>query len=127
MQKTYTIQETAKRTQLPATTLRYYERIGLIMPVTRSEGGHRAYTDADIEWIEFIKCMRKTMMPLEDLRQFCQHHQQRTGLEERLIILQQQKARVQQQLADLEDTLTFLTKKVTRFEEAVLRSKVDDG
>lgn len=39
-------------------TLRYYERIGLIQPVQRSQSGIRDYGDADLQRIEFIKCMR---------------------------------------------------------------------
>ena len=53
------ISEAAEKSGLTAVTLRYYERIGLIPPVTRGNGGVRLYKESDLGWINFIKCMRK--------------------------------------------------------------------
>ena len=53
-----TIAEVSKKTELSTDTLRYYERIGIIPEVERSESGIRNYTDHDLVWIEFAKYMR---------------------------------------------------------------------
>ncbi|MCD8163942.1 MAG: MerR family transcriptional regulator [Synergistaceae bacterium] len=60
-----TISEAAERTGLSEDTLRYYERIGLIPPVPRTESELRAYSGEMIEWINFIQQFKEIGMPLE--------------------------------------------------------------
>lgn len=62
-----TISEAAERTGLSADTLRYYEKIGLIPPVPRTESGLRAYSGETIEWINFIQQFKDIGMPLESI------------------------------------------------------------
>jgi DNA-binding transcriptional MerR regulator len=50
-----TIAEAGAEYGLTTDTLRYYERIGLIPPVTRSRGGNRNYGESDCRWVSFIK------------------------------------------------------------------------
>lgn len=51
----YTIQTVADMTEVPATTLRHWEKTyGLIRP-TRSDGGHRLYSQQDVERITWLK------------------------------------------------------------------------
>jgi DNA-binding transcriptional MerR regulator len=65
-----TIEDAAARTGLSRHTLRYYERIGLLGPVARSESGHRRYTEEDLGWIEFLTLLRETGMPIRDMHRF---------------------------------------------------------
>ena len=64
------IDEVARRTGLTAHTLRYYERIGLIAPVGRAEGGQRRYAAADLAWIDFLLRLRTTRMPISQMQTF---------------------------------------------------------
>ena len=64
------IDEVARRTGLTAHTLRYYERIGLIAPVGRAEGGQRRYASADLAWIDFLLRLRTTRMPISRMKAF---------------------------------------------------------
>lgn len=64
------IDEVARRTGLTAHTLRYYERIGLIAPVARAEGGQRRYAAADLAWIDFLLRLRTTRMPISRMKAF---------------------------------------------------------
>ena len=58
MQRTYTIKEAAALTGLPASTLRYYESIGVISPVERGESSkHRVFTDADLDQLMWVACL----------------------------------------------------------------------
>ncbi|MDF2053186.1 MerR family transcriptional regulator [Priestia megaterium] len=70
MENLFSIQEVAKMTGLSAHTLRYYEKIGLIMNVQRDETGYRQYTDFDIAWIYFLIRLRVTGMPMLKMKQF---------------------------------------------------------
>jgi MerR family transcriptional regulator, aldehyde-responsive regulator len=67
----YTIRETAKLTGLPESTLRYYETIGLIHPITRdSSSKHRVYSEADVNRIIAVACLSAIGMSIEDMRAY---------------------------------------------------------
>ena len=53
-----TIGEAAQKYDLSVDTLRYYERIGLVPPVPRTQSGLWDYDEESCSWVEFIKCMR---------------------------------------------------------------------
>ena len=65
----YTIGEMAKMLGVPASTLRYYDREGLLPLVARSSGGIRQFRESDIEWLRVIGCMKKAGMSIKDIRQ----------------------------------------------------------
>jgi DNA-binding transcriptional MerR regulator len=67
----HTIREASMISGLPESTLRYYEQIGIISPVSRDpSSGHRAYSDDDLERLTTISCLAATGMPLESMRQY---------------------------------------------------------
>ena len=55
----YAIGEMAKMLGVPASTLRYYDKEGLLPFVARSSGGIRQFRESDIEWLRVIGCMKK--------------------------------------------------------------------
>lgn len=61
------IGDVAKRSNLPAKTIRYYEEIGLITP-QRSENGYRAFREPDLHKLAFIGRARKLGFTIEDCR-----------------------------------------------------------
>ncbi|GAA2480705.1 MerR family transcriptional regulator [Terrabacter carboxydivorans] len=68
---TYTIKEAAALTGLPASTLRYYESIGVIAPVGRgASSGHRVYDDADLDQLMWVACLAATGMSVSDMRRY---------------------------------------------------------
>lgn len=71
MQHSYTIKEAAALTGLPASTLRYYESIGVIAPVGRGESSkHRVFTEADLDQLMWVACLAATGMSVSDMRQY---------------------------------------------------------
>ncbi len=56
--------EGSQKFGMPQDTLRYYERIGLIPRVNRNKSGGRDYMDQDCKWVEFIRCMRVSGLPI---------------------------------------------------------------
>ena len=65
------IADVAKQTGLTQDTLRWYERQGVIPPVPRQGDGRRSYDEASVRIIQLIVRLRRTGMPVEDMRQFC--------------------------------------------------------
>jgi len=66
-----TITELATLTGLSKHTLRYYERLGLVPLVVRdSSSGHRRYSPSHVQWIDFLRSLRQTGMPLRDMQTY---------------------------------------------------------
>ena len=67
----YSIKEAAALTGLPASTLRYYEQVGVIPPVSRgASSGHRVYDEADLDQLMSVACLAATGMSLDDMRAY---------------------------------------------------------
>lgn len=95
-EKLFTIREAAKLSGLPASTLRYYESIGIINGVGRNDSsGHRQYTQEDINVIDTIACLNATGMPLNDMRTYMENRFLRKGAAEaEIALLEAQKKRL---------------------------------
>lgn len=70
MDEGLTIREVAARTGITTHTLRYYERIGLVQPVARARSGHRRYGEADLRWLELVKKLHATDMPIRKMLEY---------------------------------------------------------
>ncbi|MED4208408.1 MerR family transcriptional regulator [Priestia megaterium] len=75
----YHIKEAAAKVGLPTHTLRYYEQQGLLPFIKRDENGNRIFSESDIEWLEFIICLRKTDIALLELRKIVELTQEGDG------------------------------------------------
>lgn len=64
------VAEMTETTGVTAHTLRYYERAGLIRPITRTAGGQRRYQPDDIDWVRFLRRLRETGMPIAQMRRY---------------------------------------------------------
>lgn len=66
----YTVGEMAKMAGITASTLRYYDKEGLLPPIERTSGGIRMFREEDVEWLHLIECLKKTGMPLKEIKLF---------------------------------------------------------
>ena len=66
------ISDISKKTGLSIHTLRYYEQIGLLLKIDRNQSGQRIYSSQDLAWLEWIKRLKSTGMPLEKIQYFAQ-------------------------------------------------------
>ena len=102
----YTVGEMAKRLEVPASTLRYYDKEGLLPFVERSSGGMRMFRDSDLEWLQVISCMKKAGMPLRDIRRYIQLAMQGDDtIDTRLQMFRRQREVLLQQIDDMRRTL----------------------
>ena len=70
-ERTYSIREAAALTGLPASTLRYYEQIGVITRIGRGDTSkHRVYTDDDLDQLTWVACLAATGMSVADMRTY---------------------------------------------------------
>jgi len=108
------IAEAAAASGLTPDTLRYYERDGLMLrPVSRSATGHRRYSDTDLRWIELLNRLRGTGMPIRDVRRYAELVRAGDGNEqERLDLLRAHRAHVLAQLAEVQEHLGAIDRKI---------------
>lgn len=115
-----TISEVAKKYNLSADTIRYYERIGLIPRVNRSASGIRDFTENDCGWVEFIKCMRGAGLPIESLIDYVALFQQGDmTVEARKSILVEQRDVLAERMKEMQSTLERLNQKIEHYEEGI--------
>ncbi len=123
METTFSIQQVAELTGLSIDTLRYYERIGLLEPVSRTSGGHRQYRQKDLDWIGLLIDLRETGMPLAEMFHFAELRRQGDATAaERLQLLEQHQLALEQRMRKLQQHMTALQQKIAH-KKAFLREK----
>lgn len=113
------IGEISKRMELPTSTLRYYEKEGLLQ-VARDEGGRRDYDENDIAWIAFIKRLKETGMPLKKIRRYSGlRYQGDATMQERLDMLICHREFVLEERRKWDEHLAVLDKKIALYESNI--------
>ncbi|AKP76768.1 MerR family transcriptional regulator [Priestia aryabhattai] len=118
MEKLLAIQNISSITGLSTYTLRYYENIGLLSNIERDENGYRTYRQTDILWIDFLIKLRKTGMPIINMKKFAELRRQgdstATARRELLEIHQEN---VLKQIKELESNLTKISEKIDYYKK----------
>ena len=118
------IAEVSQQYGISSDTLRYYEQIGLIPPVTRNESGIRDYNELDVRRVEFVKCMRSAGLPIEVLIEYIGLVQQGDQtIEARKDILVEQRELLIARMEQMQKTLDILNHKIEVYEKAVLKNE----
>ena len=112
------ISEAAAKSGLSAHTLRYYERAGLLEPISRNGSGHRRYAEDDLERIRFLSKLRATGMPIRQVRRYAEllNGGDETN-EERLALLEEHRASVSALLAQTTEHLELIEWKIDFYRE----------
>ena len=119
-----TIAEVSEQFGISSDTLRYYEKIGLIPPVKRNRGGIRDYGETDLNWVEFIKCMRGAGLPIEVLTEYVQLCMQGDKtIEARKKILQEQRKQLVIKMEEIKKTIDKLNFKIEKYENTLLKKE----
>jgi DNA-binding transcriptional MerR regulator len=109
----YTISEVVCFTGLSAHTLRWYERIGLMPQIDRSNTGQRRYTNKDLDWLAFVGKLRLTGMPVADMVRYAELAREGAyTMPERQALLAATREDVRRRIAELQDTLAVLDYKI---------------
>ena len=72
----FTIQEFSKKTGLPPSKLRFYDKKGVLMPSTRLENGYRAYSADQIHLAKMIDSLRQADISIEDIKHYTEADEQ---------------------------------------------------
>ena len=118
----YTVGEMAKLLNIPGSTLRYYDKEGLLPFVERSSGGIRMFQEKDYEWLKVISCLKKAGMSLKDIREYINLAMQGDDtIDERLALFEKQRKNLEAQMAELQHTMEMVEYKCWYYETAKAR------
>lgn len=118
------IQEVSEKFEISTDTLRYYERIGLIPTVNRTESGIRDYTEEDMRRVDFVKCMRSAGLPIEVLIDYMALVQKGDStIATRKEILLEQREQLIARIEEMQKTLGILNYKIQVFDGKLLEAE----
>lgn len=115
----YTVSEMAKLLNIPPSTLRYYDREGLLPFVERSESGIRVFKEEDYGWLKIISCLKSAGMTLKNIRRYIEMAMKGDEtVDARLQLLVEQREQIQNQMAELQRTLDVVEYKCWYYQTA---------
>ena len=119
------ISEVAKEFNLTTDTLRYYEREGLIGPITKGKNGIRNYTESDLQRIQFVKCMRDAGLEISFLKRYLQLFEGGDNtIKERREILEEQRKILKEKLDAMQEAYDRLNYKIDLYDKNMLDKKL---
>ena len=121
------INEVSKKFGLSIDTLRFYEKIGLLEPIERVSG-IRYYQQKDIERINVIKCMKKTGMSLEAIKEYFDLLSLgNASLLDRLNLLKKNREKALKELEAMKQSIEFLEHKIEYTENEIRKEIEKEG
>jgi DNA-binding transcriptional MerR regulator len=122
----YSIGEVSELSGLTRDTLRWYERIGLLVPVGRDHTGKRRFSNRDLDWLAMIQRLRCTGMSVADMIRYAELVRAgESTFPQRLEMFQRTRADVLSQIEELRQTLAVLDRKIALYETKPERDRSD--
>jgi len=130
----YSIGEVAEKLNLPKSTIRYYDKEGLLPFVERKESGIRMFAESDIAMLQVIECLKSTGLSIKDIKKFsewCLKGDE--SLQERYELFLESRKNVKEQIAELQKALELIEHKCWYYEtaleagtESIHKNKLDE-
>ena len=115
----YSIGQVAEMFGLPVSTLRYYDKQGLFPGMERSSGVRR-FSDAELEKLRVIQCLKETGMEIREIRQFMEWCAEGPStFPQRRALFESRKAHMEEELRRMNRTLDMLKFKCWYYEQAM--------
>lgn len=117
---TYTIKQVAEKLGVTVSTLRYYDKEGLLPFIDKKENGTRVFKDTDFEGLAIISCMKNSGVPIKDIKRYmdlCIEGD--STLKERMEIFLERKEIVKKQIEELNNVMKTIEHKIWYYETAI--------
>ncbi|MEV4637197.1 MerR family transcriptional regulator [Actinoplanes sp. NPDC049548] len=116
------IRAVAERTGLSVDTLRWYEKEGLLPPVRRGPDGRRRYDEAALGFLQLVSALRRTGMPVADVRAFVRAAEEgAASYGRRMALLTAHRAAIQRRQEELRRDLGLVEAKIAHYSDLVAR------
>ncbi|SEP21199.1 DNA-binding transcriptional regulator, MerR family [Paenibacillus sophorae] len=120
----YSVSQISQMSGLPASTIRFYEKEGIIPNVNRNTSGRRQYSDEDLLLLELVICLKDTGMMIEEIKQYTHlivQGNETIGLRREILLAH--KKNVEQQLMRIRENLEQLNQKIAVYDGLVTVEK----
>lgn len=115
----FTIGQVSEMFDLPVSTLRYYDKEGLFPELNRTSG-IRQFTEKEIETLRVIECLKKTGLPIKDIKLFMSWCMEGSSTYlKRKELFENQKKQVEKEINELNQTLDMLNFKCWYYSEVI--------
>jgi DNA-binding transcriptional MerR regulator len=113
----YSMKYVVDHLNISANTLRFYETEGILNEIARDSKGRRIYSEENIEWIKFIRCLRETGMPISKIKEYIDLYElgDATFLQRKEMMMQH-KLEVQNKINESLKHLEIISYKVATYE-----------
>jgi len=92
-----TIHNVSKQTGISVRTLRYYEEIGLLLPIAKTEGGHRIYGENELKMLQQIVFLKALGFKLKEIQTLINHSWEwEASLDHQLAFIAEEQRKLQQ-------------------------------
>lgn len=123
----YTINDVKKMYGISASTLRFYEKEGILPKINRDRSGRRVYEEKELEWLQLVIALKDTGMALETIKEYiAMVYEGDKTLDERRKILLEHKQSVEKKLTLTLEHLEKINKKITVYDVLVLKKNPKD-
>ena len=123
---TYTIRDLSTKYNLPASTLRYYEEMGLLTNVIHTEKGARIYTQEHIARLEGILCFKRTGLPIAKIQEYYRYEEDlEAHIEDIVTMMTDQEQDILRQIENLNSGLEHIRQKIYYYTE--VKQALDNG
>lgn len=121
----YTIRQVSETLGLPVSTIRYYDKEGLLPDIQRVSG-IRKFSDKEIETLRIIECLKKTRMSIRDIRQFMDWCTKGPSTyPDRKELFENRKNELKKQQKELEKNMAMIQFKCWYYEQAIADGNED--
>ena len=123
------IKQAAEMFNLTVDTLRYYERVGIIPPVSRNSSGYRDYKTKDLNWVYLVKNLRNAGLSIESLIEFstlAQLRDKQNVENSQKHILKEQLVELDKKLEEMQQTRELLVYKIETYEDHIAKFKAGE-
>lgn len=114
------IKEVAEYFKLPSETIRYWESVKILSSIQRDESGYREYTQQDIDWIRYVKCLREIGVPIERIQEYISLSKGENTVEKRKQILEEQRAQLIEKTRELNQAIELVNHKIDNYTTLLL-------
>lgn len=109
---TYSIGEISEMLEIPISTLRYYDKKGLLPLIERTNGNIRVFSDMDVQWLNMIECLKNTGMELKAIKAFFEWCEKGDStINQRYEMFLERKRETEHQIAILQKSLDLINYK----------------
>ena len=107
----YTIGQVSQMFDLPVSTLRYYDKMGLLPGLARTSGTRR-FDEEQLEALRVVECLKRSGLEIRDIKKFMDWCQEGPSTyADRLELFREQRHEVDKKIAELERTRAMLSLK----------------